>query len=345
MLNVQSFRKHLAHILVFGMIVAILVPISASAAQLTGRKVTLGSSAASSTTTHRYDFTIPASANLGSMTFTYCTTASGACSAPAGLNVDGVTIDAQSGATGFSVDATTTTSSVVGITRSAASASGAVSYTFGSAVNPNTANQTFYIRIQTYNNANFTGAQDDGTVAASTASQIQLNITMPESLVFCVGTSITGTDCGTVSGSTINFSEASPTATRSGTSVMAASTNGQSGYAVTINGTTLTSGGNTITALAAQTASSTGTEQFGLNLRDNAAPDVGANPSGTGIGTYAANYGTVDQYRFVTGDTVASSTGSTNANAFTASYIVNVGGATEAGNYSATMTYICTATF
>lgn len=223
----------------------------------------------------------------------------------------------------------------------------AVSYTLGAVTNPSTANQTFYIRLATYTSTDTTGGlTDDGTVAASTATQIQLNITMPESLVFCVGTAITGTDCATVSGSSITFPEASPTTARTGTSVMAASTNGQSGYAITVSGTTLTSGSNTIAALASQTASTTGTEQFGLNLRANTAPATfGSDPTGAGIGTFTANYGTTNQYRFVTGDSVASSTGSTDANAFTASYLINVAGSTEAGIYTSAMTYICTATF
>jgi hypothetical protein len=130
------------------------------------------------------------------------------------------------------------------------------------------------------------------------------------------------------------------------TSVMAASTNATTGYAITVNGTTLTSGSNTITALAAQAASSTGTSQFGLNLRSNTSPaTVGADPSGGGSGSYTANYGTTNQYRFVTGDSVASAAGATNANAFTVTYLANVPGSQAPGTYTAVMTYICTATY
>jgi hypothetical protein len=42
---------------------------------------------------------------------------------------------------------------------------------------------------------------------------------------------------------------------------------------------------------------------------------------------------------------VASAALPTNANTFTSSYIVNIGGAQAAGVYTATMTYICTASF
>jgi hypothetical protein len=168
---------------------------------------------------------------------------------------------------------------------------------------------------------------------------------MEETLVFCAGTSITGQNCGTISGSAVNFGNFSTTSTNSGTSVMAASTNANGGYAITVNGTTLTSGANTIAALASQTVSTIGSQQFGLNLRDNATPNVGTDPTGPGTGTYTANYGTADQYRFVTGDTVASNAGPDDARAYTVSYIVNVSGVTAAGIYTAVMTYICTATY
>ena len=107
----------------------------------------------------------------------------------------------------------------------------------------------------------------------------------------------------------------------------------------------MSSGVNTIPALAAQTVSTIGTSQFGLNLRANATPAVGADLTGAGTGTYAANYGTADSYRFGSGEVVAQAAVPTNANTFTSSYIVNIGGSQAAGVYTATMTYICTASF
>jgi hypothetical protein len=317
-----------------------------SAATLTARSATLGSSAPSAVTTHKFDFTIPTGGNVGSVKFLYCTTASGSCTKPTGLTTTSATLDAQSGATGFSM--VNATDGAPYITRTAANvtASTAVSYTLGSITNPSATNTTFYVRLITYTGTDgATGPVDDGTVAASTAQQITLTGTMPESLVFCVGTSITGTDCGTISGTAINFGFFSPASATTGTSVMAVSTNAQSGYSVTINGTTLTSGANTIAALGTQSASSPGTSQFGANLVSNTAPSVGANRTGDTNANPTANYGTANQFRFVTGDSVASSSQPTNATAFTVSYLVNVEGKQAAGVYTATMTYIATATF
>jgi hypothetical protein len=133
--------------------------------------------------------------------------------------------------------------------------------------------------------------------------------------------------------------------TASGTSVLAASTNGASGYSITVNGATLTSGANTITALGSGGTSTTGTEQFGLNLVSNTTPSVGAARSGTGTATAIANYGTANTFRFTTGESIASVAGPTNANTFTVSYIANIEGLTEAGVYTSNLTYIATANF
>lgn len=335
---------------------AVLMPTPAGAAQITARKLTLSSSspaASNATTSYTFNFTVPSGTVLQSMAADICTTASGACSSVTGFSNSSSTLSSQptnlGDASGWTVNTSTAGSLRLSKSGNAAAPTGAQTVVFGNVQNPTTTNQTFYARITTYSDASWSTPVDTGVVASSTATQITLTGTMDESLVFCTGTSITGTNCGTVAGSSVNFGTFSSTSTSSGTSVMAASTNGVSGYVITMNGSTLTcsacSGSPTIGALAAQTASTTGTAQFGANLRDNATPNIGTDPSGSGTGTYTANYGTADQYRFVTADSVASAAASTDANAFTVSYIVNVPGSQPAGAYTAVMTYIATATF
>lgn len=329
---------------------------NASAAQITARKLTLSSSSAAAsnaTTTYTFNFTVPTSSVLQSLSADICTTASGTCTTPTGFANSSSTLASQptnlGDASGWTVSTATAGSLRISKSGNAAAPTGSQTVVFGNVQNPTTANQTFYARITSYTAANWTGAVDTGVVAGSTASQITLTGTMDESLVFCAGTSITGTNCGTIAGSAVSLGTFSSASTSSGTSVMAASTNGGSGYVITVNGSTLTcttcSGTPTIAALSSQTAASVGSAQFGLNLRANTTPSVGADLSGSGTGTYSANYGTANQYRFVTGDSVATASASTNANTFTASYIVNVPGSQAAGTYTATMNYICTATF
>ena len=132
-------------------------------------------------------------------------------------------------------------------------------------------------------------------------------------------------------------------------SAFSVNTNANSGYNVSYNGATLSANGgaNTINAMAAKAASSIGAEQFGLNLRDNTTPNSGTDPSGGGSGTPAADYNTVDQFKYVAGTTttLASASAATSSNTFTVTYIVNVTEITEAGAYSTTITYIATGNF
>jgi hypothetical protein len=151
--------------------------------------------------------------------------------------------------------------------------------------NPIADNTTFYAIISTYSNADWTGEIDTGSIALSTSTQVQISLTVDELLTFCAGTSITGQNCATISGNFVDMGHGSTTSTATGASVMAASTNGSSGYTITVSGSTLTSGVNTITALSGGGSSTIGVKQFGLNLAGgNTAPAVGAAVSGTGTG-------------------------------------------------------------
>lgn len=127
---------------------------------------------------------------------------------------------------------------------------------------------------------------------------------------------------------------------------MAASTNGSSGYIITVSGSTLTSGTNTITALSSGGGSTIGIKQFGLNLAGaNTAPTIGAEVSGPGTGAATANYGTDNNFRFASGSTIASAAGPTNANTFKIGYIANIDGLTSPGVYNTVLTYVATANY
>lgn len=138
----------------------------------------------------------------------------------------------------------------------------------------------------------------------------------------------------------------SASAVTSGSHTITVGTNAVNGVAVTYSGSTLTSGGNTVTAMSTAAASSVGTEQFGINAKDNVTPNVGLECSGTPpIAAAATGYATVDNFKFVSGETIVSSAGSINDTTCTISYIANITAATEAGSYSATLTYIATGQF
>lgn len=333
--------------------------------QITARSLTLqtvgsvGGSTPGGTVNHKFDFTVPTvGTNIGSIKFEYCDAAAGTCNAPTGMDASGVAMGTQSGgATGFTIgnggDAPAPTANVVHITRATPSTpTGALSLTLNSIDNPTTTNYTFFVRITTFSASDGTGTVDTGTVAASTANQIDFSGYMPETLIFCTGVTVDAT-CTTVTNATIDFGVFSPTSTVSATSEMAASTNAESGYVITVAGDTLTNGSYTIPAIGnSATTATIGQSEFGLNLKDNATPDVGAEmtpafDAGDYTGTVSSPFDTADNFAFddTTTNEVASSTGPSAAQKYTVSYIVNVAGNQVAGTYTTTLTYICTPTY
>ena len=107
---------------------------------------------------------------------------------------------------------------------------------------------------------------------------------------------------------------------------------------ITVEGNTLTSGAHTITAVGStNTASSPGTEQFGLRM-------TATGGNGTVSAPYAAAGFALDTAAFP--DVVASDPdGDDVSTAYSLRYIANITNATEAGSYTATFTYVATATF
>lgn len=379
----------LCGVLVFATFINAFQAGPAYAAQITSRSLTLqpegttGGSTPGGVVNHMFSFTLPNSSasNIGSIKFEYCTEAAdvgtSVCVAPTGMDASTVAAGTQTGATGFSIGGTTSandaasTSTVNGyyLTRTASSIPAGTAVTMINRLikNPTTLNTattsaTFYVRISTYSSSNATGSPiDTGVVAASVAQQIQLSGIMPESLIFCTGETVSATagipDCTTATPGTIAFDRLfSPSDTALASSQMAASTNAQYGYSITVQGTTLTAGSNTITPMATAASSVRGTAQFGMNLVANTSPTIGADISATSNGTdlkgrALTGYNTSNTFRFVAGaatpvaDSAQGGAGPTNAQIYTVSYIVNVPGNQLPGTYATTLTYICTPTF
>lgn len=348
----------------------------AYAAQITDRSLELltgsggdGGSMPGGTVNHRFTFNVPTGGNVGSIKFEYCTIASvDPCVTPTGLTTTGATLGSDGGM-GFTLNNTTNGAPYVTRTAANVAASTVVTVRLDGVVNPDvpsTPNYTFFVRITTYSDAAVTTPVDTGSVAASTSTQIELSGVMPESLIFCTGETIGVNgggipDCTTATPGDITFDRLfSPTDTSVATSQMAASTNAEAGYSISVNGDTLTSGINTIPAMAAAAVGARGTGQFGLNLRANttttSTPAVGtdvAPVSNIGNSLRAqptTDYNTPDSFKFLSGDVIARSDfnadlGPTNSQIYTTSYMVNVSGSQPAGTYATTLTYVCTATF
>lgn len=338
------------HLIPVLLIVALVFFMSGSghAAKLTNRSVQILSSRPSVTTGHNFGFDMTSSGSIGSIEFEYCDNdpfAGTACTAPAGLVVFSATLDTQTGEAGFIVDPLSTANKII-LSRapSAVTPPRPVTYSFSNIVNPAAPVHTVYVRISTFASVDATGPRtDEGAVAFATASGISVDGFVPPYITFCAGISV-ALDCSTSSGTKLNFGELSTTETRFLTSQFAGATNDESGYVVSLAGTTMTSGNNTIPALTSSSTSSAGTGQFGINLRANSAPSVGVDPVGSGSATADADYNAPNQFRFQN-DILASSPISTDFNRFTVSYIINIPDGQAPGVYSTTLTYIAVASF
>lgn len=107
----------------------------------------------------------------------------------------------------------------------------------------------------------------------------------------------------------------------------------------------------TMNALSSPTLSSAGTEQFGMNLVANTLPTTfGANPAQNpssvfSFGTAASGYDSANHYKYVPGDTIATSNKSSGETDFTISYIFNISSVTPGGIYTFNDILVATATF
>lgn len=106
-----------------------------------------------------------------------------------------------------------------------------------------------------------------------------------------------------------------------------------------------------LTPLSTPTASSAGSEQFGINLVHNTSPaNFGADPVQSpdntfSFGTVTSDYNTPNLYKYVKYDTVASSNQSSGTTIYTVSYIYNVTTTTPGGTYSFNHILVATSTY
>lgn len=353
-LQVNRLRK-LTTLMALALLLPGVVPVALGgiepvhAAQLNDRLIRLENHAAGATTTYEVGFTVVTSQQFGSIEFEFCSNnpfPSTPCTAPNGFDISGATLASQSGEVGFVKHAATTTNMMVLSRVPIGPTFAPARYVFDGVVSPSDGPQSYFVRVQTRELSGGGGAVvDAGGYAFSIHQGLGVTAYVPPYLTFCVAISIPTNSCASGTGSSIDFGEFSPTQTSSGTSQMLAATNGNGGYNITVLGTTMTAGNNVITALTSPSASQTGLSQFGLNLRDNAAPNDGSNPSGPGSGAAFGDYGIPNQFVFRSGDVIAGVTTPNDITRYTTTYIVNVSADQAPGIYATTISFIAAATF
>lgn len=192
------------------------------------------------------------------------------------------------------------------------------------------------------------GFGDTGTIAIDIISddQVTISATVDPTITFTLTTGDNALGFGTLTSAAGRWADAAadgelavagnlPTSAHTGS----IATNGAGGWVLSYNGATLTASGGTINVATVDEDSdgTPGTEQFGLGL------------STDGNSTITTGYlrDTAADFNFVasTTTTIASEAVPTATETLDFSYLANITGATEAGAYSTTLTYIATGTF
>jgi len=391
-----------------GIVLPTLFNTSVYAAQMQSRSLTISSSANGNISTdaagnsvaagqggngaaakYRFGFIAPGAAStLQSIEFQFCTSPipGVTCTLPTGMSVAsavlGTSGDAPTGMTGWALgtsgDAPTDSASIDGgtggrirVTRTNGtnvSSDTASTITFTTIKNPTSDNYAFYVRILTYTSTSYTTQRDYGTVASSTAQQVDITAKVQEKINFSVGTTITAptaactaySDSGALALGDTNGILDTATA-YAAVSYFRLNTNSVNGAIVQYSGETLKSGSNSITAInggtetSGGTSSTPGTAQFGLGIDTTDASysftqlAAVANPAyGSGGGTITA--GGTAKFNFnpaskTTPITLASSSGGVTCDTASVRYLGNISTSVPAGIYQTTITYIAVPTF
>lgn len=268
------------------------------------------------------------------------------CVKPAGLDVSGAVLTDQAGETGFSISAQSDNHIV--LTRAPSMiGSGMSSYRLEGIKNPTATDTSFSIRLRSHASLNATGPQIDfGSVKGQVTEGVELRTQVPPMLIFCMAEEV-GPNCATTSEEYYaEMGQLSPTETLTAQSEMAVGTNASGGFTITANGGPPSAGTNVINGMSSPAESRPGTNQFGINLVANTAPNIGVDPEGEWANALAApGYETPDMYKYQSGDVVAYSPNVSLMKKFTVSYILNSSSNLKPGVYSTTITYIATGQF
>ena len=321
----------------------------ASAADLQPRTVIISSPLAGAVTNHEFRFTTVTSASVGSVVLEYCANLpfyNTPCTPPTGLIVNASSIATQSGISGLSISAGDSSTNRLVLTRANSIINSTpVVLRLGNITNQTTASQSVFVRISTHTSNNGSGTPIDfGAVVYTTAVGIGVGGYVPPYLTFCAGVTVADT-CTSTNGSLMDMGELSDSRASTATSQFAVATNDPTGYNAYVSGGTMTSGNEIIPALSVGSASIVGQSQFGINLRSNSSPSVGANISGIGTGTAANGYDQANIFRYNDGERIAFSPLPTNFNRFTVSYLVNVSEDQRPGVYASSYTFTAVASF
>ena len=147
-----------------------------------------------------------------------------------------------------------------------------------------------------------------------------------------------------ITGGPVDLGTLDPGSTASGSSTFYIRAYLSESYSVITLSDPPTNGGVQLDPMTSTASPTPGTEQFGINLVDNATPDLGADPVNVPDDTFAdgaipAGYATPDQFRYNKGEVIAQSPATAGNQAvgrtnYTITYVANISNITEGGTYS-----------
>jgi hypothetical protein len=122
------------------------------------------------------------------------------------------------------------------------------------------------------------------------------------------------------------------------------------GFTMQITGNTPHMGTRHLIPLLGATASEPGTEQFGVNLVANSSPSIGADPvtmpdNHVDTSLIKDGYNTPNEFKYLSGDTVAESNVASGETHFTISMMINISDLTPGGYYSSNFSAVVTPAF
>jgi hypothetical protein len=228
--------------------------------------------------------------------------------------------------------------------------------------NPTNDNNTFYVRIIVFSGTDYSTVVDNGGVANSTAQQIDITAKVQEKLNFSVGKTYVapGATCTAFSDDgALALGDSSgvldSAVAYDALSYFRVSTNALNGAAVQYSGDTLKSGANDVNALASESLSSPGSEQFGLGLNtanadysfSSLSPAGGYDEANGNINPVVAAKFNYDTNSVTTPVTLASVGAGTTVTCDTGvvRYIGNISTITPPGIYTTSVTYFALPTF
>jgi hypothetical protein len=342
-------HKHLVDLAIFLLVLpAYYYSPLIQADQVQYRSLVVGSELPSAITSYKLSYTIAYSSVIGSMELQFCSNdplVGDVCDAPSGFYMSSASLDNESGIGDWAIKSSMNNSMVLTRAPAAVLTPQPVMIDLSNITNPNHVGP-YYARITTYSSTDGSGQPSDfGGDALFIGGGISVSTYVPPYLEFCSGLTINGYDCTSATGAYINLGDLSYLHPSFSSSQMVAASNSGTGYTIEDGGTTLTSGNNIIDQLSSPQASQPGSAQFGLNLRDNTSPAVGADPSGQGSGEPAPNYNQPNLFQFQPYDVIASTSRADAVRKYTVSYLVNVASDQSPGIYDGSLTYICVANF